>query len=291
MTGTRVTFDGGVPWLLAFLAVVVVYAVTIQLIGSVWALGPALPLVETNVLGGLLDLGLVGVVWWFLRQEGVRFADIGVSTALVVPGVVTVAVFYLLLNAFGIGLAVATAGLGAVGYQWTVPPVTAVAEFGYYLLVAGIVEELAFRGYLQSKVVALLGGDTRTRVAVGVAVASALFAAIHAPRVLVSGVPGSQTATGYGAILFVSGVGYGVLYELTQNLSVPVLVHAAGDMSGTIGLVFFDVGAFPAWGVVVYLLGYLGLFGVVVLGYRRWAVEADRLPVWTSRLDTTAATA
>jgi membrane protease YdiL (CAAX protease family) len=140
-----------------------------------------------------------------------------------------------------------------------------------------------YRGYVQSKVIAILGSDARVQIAIGIVTASVLFVLSHAPRVIMSGIPGTQSLTGYAGILFLSAVGYGVVYELTHNLWIPILIHAAGNMPGTIGIIFFDVGALPAWARSVYPLMYLALFAIVIVGYRRWAHHRGRMPVWGVR--------
>lgn len=283
MSGNRVVFEKGAWWLGVFLIVVTVQTVAVNVVASVWDLGPDIPVLEANALAVLLELALVGGVWWFVRKEGVAFAEIGLSARLVAPAVGIVTGFYLALNVLGIGFGMLVAGPAVVGYQWTVPPIDAVLQFFYYLVVAAIVEELTFRGYVQSKVVALVGGDTRVGIGIGIVIASALFVGIHVPRVVTSGVPGTQSVVGYGSILFLSAFGYGILYELTQNLYIPILVHAAGNVPGTLGIVFFDVGGFPGWAGVAYPFAYLALFGVVIAGYRRWAFGTGQLPVWTAR--------
>lgn len=266
-----------------FLVVVIAETVAGKVVSSVWSLGPVIPVVETNALSALFKIALIGGVWWFARKEGVGFDDVGLSTTLVGPAIVAVTAFYLALNVLGIGFAMLVAGPAAVGYQWFEPPAYAAAWFIEGLVLAAIVEELVFRGYIQSKVIAIVGSDTRSQIGVGIVIASVLFAAIHIPRILTSGVPGAQSLAGYGGILFLSGLMFGILYELTHNLYIPILLHAAGNMPGTIGIIFFDLGAFPAWANVVYLLMYLALVGIVIAGYRRWAFDTGKMPVWTTR--------
>lgn len=286
MSGKRIIFDGPDWWLGAFVTVVAVQIVAAKTIASVWNLGPDIPIIGANVLAFLLDIAMIGVVWWWMRMEGVRFRDVGLSLDLLGPAILGVGVFYLLLNLLGIGLGVLATGSSGVGYQWVVPPARAAAEFVYALIAAAIVEELVYRGYIQSKVIASIGSDARTRIAIGIVTASGLFVLSHVPRVLTSGIPGQQPLTGYAGILFLSAIGYGVIYELTHNLYIPILIHAAGNMPGTIGIIFFDVGAFSAWARSLYPLMYLALFAIVIVGYRQWAHDKGRMPVWTGRSDT-----
>jgi len=283
MSGKHVVFERGPWWLGVFLVVVLVQSVAANVVASVWEFGPGIPVLEYNALAVLVELALVGGIWWFIRREGVGFADIGLSTTLIGPALVTVAAFYIALNVLVVGTGRLVAGPAVSGYQWPVSPIVAVWWFLVQLAIAAIVEELAFRGYVQSKVIALIGSETRVGIGTAIVVQSALFAAIHVPRVLTSGVPGTQALAGYGGMLFLSGLGYGILYELTQNLYIPILVHAAGNMPETIGIVFFDLGAFPSWASTIYPLVYLALFAVVIAVYRQRAFDAGKMPVWSTR--------
>lgn len=280
MRDRTVSFDGGLSTLAGFLL-----AATAALVLSRydWPLVPMVPGVEVDALALLIDLSLLGLVWWALQREELDFGALGMSTALVVPGVVAVVVFYIALNLVAAALALATVGTGPLGYQWTVPPLQAGIDFVYLLVVSGVVEEVVFRGYLQSKLISLLGDDSRVRVWFAVLGASVLFMASHAPRIFFSGVPGSQSLVGYGVLLLLSGFVFGTLYELTENLTIPVLVHTAGNMPGTIGFLFVDVGALPGWATVAYLLMQVILLGLVVIIYRRWGESRGLVPVWDRR--------
>lgn len=284
MTNQYITFEGGIQWITVFLIVAVVQAATGNVV-SVWELGPTIPIVTENAISTLIDLAFLGIVWWIVRAEGVRFGDIGLSSTLVGPAILTVAVFYLALNGVGVGLALATADLSIIGYQWTEPPVVAIGEFLFGLVFVSLIEEIAFRGYVQSKCIALLGDDTHLRIGLGIVGASVLFAAIHFPRILTAGVPGSQELLTYVGLLLFSGITFGVLYEVTQNLYIPILIHAAGNMPGTIGIRFFDPSGLPFWATILYLGTYLALFVVMIAGYRWWAFKTERMPVWTGRKD------
>ena len=283
MNSRTVSFDGGLRTLVGFLLMTVAALVLSR---YQWPLVPMVPIIDVDVLALLIDLSLLGIVWWALKRERVSFETLGISTPLVVPGVVAVVGFYVALNFVAATLALTTVGLGALGYQWTVPPLQAGVTFVYMLVVAGIVEEVVFRGYLQSKLVALLGDGSRVRIGLAVLGASALFMLSHVPRVLFSGVPGSQSLVGYGMLLLLSGLVFGTLYELTENLTIPVLVHTAGNMPGTIGFLFVDVGALPGWATITYLISQLALLGLTVTVYRRWGRDQGFVPVWGRRTGT-----
>lgn len=286
MIDEDVVFTDGWHSLVLFLFGLAAAVTVVRLFEYVWTAGPTIPVIGVEVLALAVDLTLLVLVGWVLRREGVAPAALGMSVSLVVPGIIAVVLFYVALNLVGFGLGLVTVGPSVIGYQWSVPPTAALAEFVYVLVAAGIVEEVAFRGYLQSKLVALIGDRSRRRIGLGIITASLLFVVSHAPRVVFNGVPGSQSLATYAALLFVSGAAFGVVYELTQNLTIPILVHAAGNMPGTLGIVFFDVGALPAWATITYLLAYVGLVGLLIGGYRRWGRHAGVVPVWGRRRTT-----
>lgn len=283
MSDDPIVFERGTWWLGVFLVALFAQAIATNAIANIWELGADVTLLGFNALAVLLKVAFLAVIWWFIHEDGIALAEIGLATSLLAPALVTVAGFYLLLNVVVIGLGLLVADSTVLGYQWTLPPLEVLGWFGMQLAIAAIGEELAFRGYIQSKVIALVGSQTRVAIGLGILVQSVLFVALHGPRVVVSGIPGTQALAAYGGILFLSAVGYGVVYELTQNLYIPILIHAAGNMPGTIGITFFDLGAFPAWMSIAYPLLYLALFAVVIVGYRRWALETGQFPVWSHR--------
>ncbi len=282
----RLAFEQGPGWLGLFLVVTATVVVVANVAGDALRVGPAIPLVELTLPEVAVDLVGIAIPAWFLWTERVGVDDVGVSLAHAAVAVPGVAAFYVLLNAVGAGLLTTTVGPEAVGYQWTVPPAEAVAAFLSALLFAAVPEELAYRGYLQSKLIAMVPDRTPLRAVVGVLGASVLFAAVHLPRVLTSGVPGTQSAVTYGSLLVLSGLSFGLLYEYTQNLWVPVSIHAAGNMPGTMGIVFFDAGAFRGTWLVAYAVLYLALSVALVWGYRRWLMTPLDLRSWTDRVDT-----
>ncbi|SFS05512.1 CAAX protease self-immunity [Halomicrobium zhouii] len=290
-TSRRITFEGGVTWLAFFLVVAALDVAAGTLIANVWSIGPAIPVVESNAITTGQSMLFVGFVWWVLRSEGVAFGEIGLSPRLLMPATVAVAGSYVAINALGIGLAFATENLASVGYHWTVPPGEAVVAFLFQLVAVAFVEELTYRGYLQTKVVGLLTDRTRKRIALGIGLTGVLFALAHVPRILTDGSPGSMTPLAYLVSLTLSGIIYGTLYEVTQNLYVPVLFHAAGNMPGTPGILFFDTGGWPAWATTVNSLAFLVVLVTMVVVYRRWGSGTETLPVWTGREDATATVA
>ncbi|MFC7202685.1 CPBP family intramembrane glutamic endopeptidase [Haloferax namakaokahaiae] len=84
-------------------------------------------------------------------------------------------------------------------------------------LLIGPGEELLFRGVVQNRIRESFG------VVPGIALASAIFAAIH--YVALTGGAGGRLIT--ITILFFPSVVFGTAYELTDNLAIPALIHGA----------------------------------------------------------------
>lgn len=104
------------------------------------------------------------------------------------------------------------------------------------LLLVAPAEELLFRGAIQGLFRRAYG------VLPGIALASLLFAAVHIPALV-----GGNGLLPVLGILFLSGAFLGFLYEYTENLVVPIVVHAL-------------------WNVLVFGIAYLQAVGTLMTG-------------------------
>lgn len=207
-----------------------------------------------------------GVVVLFLRYESVRLGDLGLDRRLLVPALIGVGGVVVALNAAVAGLAALGGTAPSVGFP-TVPPAYSpvdVAVTGiYFYLFVGPAEELAFRGYLQNKLAAIVGrGRQRTRRAFGAVAAAVLFSLLHVPALVLVEDVRLQGAVGVLVVLALSGLTFGVIYELTQNLYLVAFLHGIGDFWP----LFVDPvpGGWPNWGVVFVC------YALLVLAYRTW---------------------
>jgi membrane protease YdiL (CAAX protease family) len=109
-------------------------------------------------------------------------------------------------------------------------------------LLIGPGEELLFRGIVQGRL-----RETFDRVP-GVVLASALFAAVH--FVALTGGTGGRLVT--VTVLFFPALVFGAVYELTDNLVVPALVHGAYNATlfalAYLAIRLSESGAFPEGG-------------------------------------------
>lgn len=96
----------------------------------------------------------------------------------------------------------------------------------FMLLVVGPGEELLFRGVIQTRLV-----EAYSTVA-GIVAASAVFALLHLPAYGGGGAEAWVTIT----ILFAVSLVFGAIYEITDNLVVPAVVHGVYNSILVVGL-------------------------------------------------------
>jgi len=220
----------------AFLFGMVLASVGRGLVSTVGYTEETAPLVWHLLGMSLHFLGLLAAIWFYLDREN-AWSLFGIRTPTrwevgwIVVGF--------------IGLVVAVTGtqtvLAQFGHQ---PAENAAVEAGkenpslflYFIPVVVVLnapaEELLFRGVIQGLFRRAYG------VVPGILAAAAVFGLVH--YVALVG-PGSRVA--YVGIALVSGLVLGTLYEYTDNLSVPVAVHAC-------------------WNVLVYLNLYVETAGL-----------------------------
>lgn len=260
MDTRAVSVDGRVSRVVAFLVVVGAYFAVGHWVDTAAASESDL---VRDVVEGVWFLGLAGLGAVFLRLDGASATDIGLSRRFLLPGVGAFLVVWVALNAVGVGIATAS------GNPWGLEPLQRMGV-GSLLVVLylAFVEEFVFRGYLQVKVRSVLGADSVVSRTVAIVVAGVLFALAHVPRILVEGgYIGGTSVVGTLLVLALTGVGFGVVYELTENLYFVTLLHAFGNswpllVDGFAWDGRAQVAFFVAVGVV-----YFGVTGL----YRRFA--------------------
>jgi membrane protease YdiL (CAAX protease family) len=275
-TNGRIAFEGGFRTLVAFAAAfAAVVAVWVPLTAAVegssaWA--------QLAVEVGKFLVVLLAVLA-ILRVEGVGLAELGLTRRHLGAALAAFCLLWVGMNFLGAGIAALTDNRWALRFVPAPPegapkarayaplPATWLVLLGLEFLLVGPIEELAFRGYLQSKVISVLGGTGRASVTAGVVVASLVFGALHTPAALVAG----QSAAGVlGAALLptVTALLFGALYEATGNLAFVALLHAFGNSWPIVVNWQYWSGnallAFWAGAVVVYL-------GAAFVA-RRWSV-------------------
>ena len=187
---------------------------------------------ETPLWGHLLTIGnmviLLLIAGWALRRERVRAADIGLSRDDWLRGVGLFAIWWLLVGAIEWGGAAIAGMLGAevqppVAYEWDL---TRVLDFGRAWVAVGFVEELAFRGYLHNKLIAMTGKRW-----LGIALAALVFGVWHMPHALLLGAPLVSVLLRALVLSAFSAVCLNLTYELTGLLPFVVLFHGWNDFA------------------------------------------------------------
>lgn len=217
------------PRLVAVVAVVLL-TVAAFLVGNVAGVGSLLlldavrggvtPLERTLLsLGSLQLLGLVGVSGLYLwRREA---PEIPVSLPSL-RGVGVVVAGWLLMLGGGVVAALLVEALGienpqsAITQLATSDPNVLLVLFVASFLVIAPTEELFFRGVVQGRLREVFGP------AAAIGVATVVFGLVH-----VAGFSGSALSVGVTVLrLTVVAVVLGVAYEYTENLAVPIAIHA-----------------------------------------------------------------
>jgi membrane protease YdiL (CAAX protease family) len=210
---------------------------------------------------------LVGLAVALLQREGVSLPELGFQTRLAVPALLGVAALWTVLNLAALAAAAGTGTTNAVGFLYDRPlPAIAGTVLVQYGFVA-VGEELALRGFLQNKLVALFGGPERRRNrALGIVLMGLTFGLMHVPDRIVSDGLDAGALVGSVLVVALSGIAFGVIYDLTRNLYLVVFLHGTGNFYP----LFVDVRALPDDLQVAFnavrILAYVGL----VLAYRAW---------------------
>lgn len=242
---------------LVAVAAVVLLTVAAFVVGNVTGVGVLLllesveggttPLERTLLsLGSLQLLGLAGVGGLYLWRRGAP--DIPVSLPNLRGGAVVVAGWFLMLGgAVVTGLLVEALGVeaptSAVTQLATSDPNVLLVLFVASFLVIAPTEELFFRGVVQTRLREVFGP-------VGaIGIATVVFGLVH-----VAGFSGSALSVGVTILrLTVVAVVLGVAYEYTDNLAVPVAIHAVynATLFGALYVAVRFAGVDPTPAVVV----------------------------------------
>lgn len=272
----RITFKSGVQTLIGFgLAFAAILAVFVPLEASALEVSAGVWYLQEVIL----FLLIAGITLALLRRDGVRVSDIGLSGEYLVPAVLAFGVIYAGLNVVGVGLAAVFDlrwGLDLLTTTVPAPFDSLPASWIMFILLQfsiGLVEEFSLRGYFQNKVIALLGGDSHLRIAVGVLTASVVFGVLHAPGALLSGA-GITGVVGVVVSRTLTGVFFGTFYELTRNVYFVALLHGFGNTWPLL----IDWSHWSGAPLMAFFTGVALLYFGVTLGYRYWATDTALTP-------------
>jgi membrane protease YdiL (CAAX protease family) len=280
VSDNQLRFRGGVRTAVGFgVAFAVVTAVWVPLTAAV-SDAPAW-------VGLLSEIGkfavIAGTVLVLLRLDRVAISELGLSRAHLGSAAAAFGAVWLALNVWGVGIATATGNRWDIALIWYLPDIVT-EQYGSLpapwlifvllnFLIIGLVEEAAFRGYFQSKMIALLGDDTRLHIALGILVTSVVFGALHTPGALVSGA-GLGGALAAATLPAITAVLFGIIYELTHNIYLVALFHGLGN---TWPLVI----NWPSWSgaaSVGFWFGAAFIYVGAIVGYRYWAAGTTHPP-------------
>jgi hypothetical protein len=188
-----------------------------------------------------------GVALGYLRLRGRPVVSLGLRPPslrdlLIVLGGYATAFVAAITGAIVVSVTGAPAGENQVSEFAAADPGVLLWLIPASFLLIGPGEELLFRGIVQSRL-----RETFDAVP-GVVLASALFAAVH--FVALTGGTGGRLVT--VTVLFFPALVFGAVYEITENLVVPALVHGAYNATlfaiAYVAIRLSESGAFPADG-------------------------------------------
>jgi membrane protease YdiL (CAAX protease family) len=200
--------------------VALVVALSVGLTASGVEPSPATLLVISLVSIQGVAFGGVALLYLRLRDRSLRSLGVrlpSVREFLIVVGGYAAAFMAAITGSIVISVTGAPAGENQVAEFASADPTVLLWLVPASILLIGPGEELLFRGIVQGRL-----RETFSAVP-GVVLASALFAAIH--YVALTGGAGGRIVT--VTILFFPALVFGGVYELTDNLVVPSLVHGA----------------------------------------------------------------
>jgi membrane protease YdiL (CAAX protease family) len=212
----------GVLGMFVSLVLLLAAGLTLGLLGI--DLGPVVAMGLTLFL--TQGIAFIGVAYAYLRRRGISLESIGLQLPTlrgigIVIGALVLSMVYLMAASQVIQLLGAeTAENNVVEMGMENPEVLLLLIPGAYIFI-GPGEELLFRGVVQTRIREVFPPVS------GVAVASVIFAAIHLPA-LSYGAPLSAKLTSLVVLVGPSLI-LGGIYEYTDNLVVPILVHGSYD--------------------------------------------------------------
>ena len=177
---------------------------------------------QYNLFALALEVGCI-MIW----AGRLRLSDLGLRSRDLWPAALSTLALWTLLN---IGVAASWLLQGqplTSDPSWTKPS-TAVGKLIGQLFGNALAEETVFRGFLTVQFIILLRRFGRFSAVAGVILAQAIFALVHVPMLLRTGVQWRQMPS-ILTLLFIVGAMLACIYALTRNLFVAVGAHALND--------------------------------------------------------------
>jgi membrane protease YdiL (CAAX protease family) len=274
MTQQRPAFQGG--W-----RTVVGFAAAFALVTVIWVPLTAAVSTASAWVQLVTEIGkfavIIGAVGVLLHLDEVRFFELGLSRWHLRTAVLAFAGLWMAMNAFGFVVAVLTGNDWAVSMIWQFPeaapevqrysplPATSLVVILLNFFVIGLIEEITFRGYFQSKIIDVFGHNTRLRIALGIGVTTIVFGVLHTPAAIVAGnslggVVGAALAPTVTAVLF------GIFYELTHNVYFVALLHGFGNTWPIV----VEWANWSGTSLIAFWLGTACIYFSVTYAYRYW---------------------
>lgn len=194
-------------------------------------LGPHLSPYEAKSYNLFVSFLLFVISVLALRLEKMTFKSIGISLYNLLSGVLGLLLLWLLVDTVCVLALYFTRGelIAAPFIEYHKLKGWSFYYFIYYWLFVGPVEEIAFRGYIQSKLVLLLEGTDRSRRATAIVLASVLFCLIHLPTIITNNERLNDVVVSGLFYLVLMSILIGYMYDKSKNLYLAGLMHSSLD--------------------------------------------------------------
>lgn len=175
------------------------------------------------------NLVLGAITWLCLHMEGSSPARLGSRASHLIAGITAVAAVVLLANLLGLLLAALLGTSSGVSHLWGERDIGAwIRSIVLQFLIVGLIEELAFRGYLQNWLIQRFGSESRAGIAAAILIGGLAFSLWHpALSDYFSGAWLEQLPM--LGLLWFSGIGFGLIYYFSGNLYLAAGLHGLGN--------------------------------------------------------------
>lgn len=224
-------------------------------------------------IGGL---GLFLISFWAINAENLRVSQLGLSISDAFDALPFFVIIILGINLLPYSLTLLTDATAEISYGGYNSLGKWIGRAATIWIFVGLAEELAFRGYLQNKIIDLMDFDSRKGSLLGLIMSSIFFSLIHIPqRIYVQDMNAGMIIQSL-LLLIVIGTVFGLIYLLTDNLVFTGLLHGAWDVKPFFMSIFLPENASTLINITILASIFLPVIAGIS-GYYLWSNDTMEL--------------